>query len=134
MNRADYPPGYFDKNGFQKIDEVVVRGAQALAEKAFNNASFKLAKTNCVIVFKQDSKLTGQVKRDYDSALRQSKTLMELGINSIIYIFLNYPKTVKHHIIDENAFMIENYDGKGKTFIVDVEHIKTDPPVNPSDN
>lgn len=57
-------------------------------------------------MFKQNSNLIGQVKRDYDSELKQAETLMEQAINSIIYIFLNYPKTVKHYIVGENAFMI----------------------------
>jgi len=134
MGNEDFPNDYFEKNGFKKIDESIIRGGQKVAESAYSKVGFKPAKTNCVIVYKQNASLFGQVKRDYDSALRQAKSLMEIGINSIIYIFTNYPSTVKHHVYgDADAiFNIEDYEGKGRTIIKDVSDIDTS--LDPSSN
>ncbi len=125
---------YFEHNGFKQIDDNIIKGGQILAEKSFNSTSFKAAKTNCVIVFKQNDNLYSQIKKDYDSSIRQAKKLMEQGINSIIYIFTNYPHTVKHHIVSDNPMTIPDYDGKGNFFVKDVNDIDTSEPFNPANN
>lgn len=134
MLHTDFPSDYFEHNGFQDIDDITIRGGQTIAEQAFNSAPFKVAKTNCVIVFKQNDNLYAQVKRDYDSSIKQAKQLIEQGINSIIYIFTNYPHTVKHHIVSDNPFTIPDYEGKVRTVIKDVKDIDTTNSFDPSKN
>jgi hypothetical protein len=135
MDKDDLSLDYFEHNGFQKIDDSIIMGCQGLAEKSFNSGPFKTTKKNCVIVFKQNDNLYSQVKSDYNSSIRQAKKLLEQSINSIIYIFTNYPKTVKHHIISDSALSIpEDYEGKGQTFIKDVKDIDTTEPFNPANN
>ncbi len=134
MTNNNYPDDYFEHNGFKNIDDTIIKGGQALAEKSFNSAPFKAVKTNCAIVFKQNDKLYCQLKRDYDSSIRQAKKLMEQGINSIIYMFNGYPNIVKHHIVSDNPFIMPEYEGKGKTFVKDVSNIDTNESFDPSTN
>lgn len=134
MDNPNFPPDYFEHNSFKKIDDSVIRGGQALAEEAYNTAPFKTTKKNCVIVFKQNDNLYSQLKRDYDSSIRQAKKLMEQGINSIIFIFTGYPKIVKHHIVSEKPRSVPEYEGKGREFEVDVSDVDTSEPFNPTDN
>lgn len=134
MNNSNFPPDYFEHNSFKQIDDALIRGGQILAEKAFTGVPFKASKKNCVIVYKQNDNLYSHVKRDYESSIKQAKKLMEQGINSIIYIFTNYPKIVKHHIVSESRDNIPDYEGKGRTFEVDVSDVDTSEPFNPSNN
>ena len=134
MESSKYPIDYFEHNGFKEIDVTIIRGGQAMAEQSFISAPFKALKSNCAIVFKQNDNLYSQLKRDYESSIRQAKKLMEQGINSIIYIFTDYPNIVKHHIVSENPFVIPEYDGKGQTFVKDVKNIDTIDPFNPTNN
>lgn len=124
MQNEKFTADYFEHNGFNEIDETLIKAGQSLAEKSFNSAPFKALKTNCVIVFKQNNNLYAQMKRDYDSAIRQAKKLMEEGINSIIYIFTKYPDIVKHQIVTNSPLEIPDYEGRGKTFIKDVRDLK----------
>jgi hypothetical protein len=115
---------YFEHNGFKKIDDVIIKGGQALAERYYAEAPFKTTKSNCVIVWKQEDQLLVNLKRDYRSALKRAKELMEVEINSIIYLFTDYPKIVKHQIISENPLSdISDYEGKGNISIIGVEDL-----------
>lgn len=120
MDESDF----FDHNGFKIIDDGIITGAQSFAEEIFIQSDFKTQKSNCVIVFKENDKMIANLKRDYQSALKKAKELMEYEINSIIFIFTNYPKTVKHHIVSENPLSdIPDYEGKGNISIVDVTNL-----------
>ena len=110
---------FFERNGFKEINNEIIIGCQKLAEQSFNTAPFKPTKKNCVIVFKQDEVLYSQMKRDYNSATKQAKELLEQKINSIIFIFTNYPQTVIHHIATNDVSSIPDYDGKGKIIAID---------------
>ncbi len=115
---------FFQHNGFKKFDEPIIRGFQYLAEKAYDEAPFKACKLNCVIVFKQSDNLVINIKRDYKSSLKKAKELMEIRINSIIYIFTEYPSIIKHQIVCENPLSdIEEYEGRGNISIVGVSDL-----------
>lgn len=123
MTKREFPAGYFEHNGFPKIDHDIILGAQRLAQEAFDNAPFKTIKTNCVIVYKQNENLCVKIKKNHDSSIKEAKNLMEQGINSIIFSFASYPKIVKHEIVSDNPLSTLDYEGKGQTFVVDVRHI-----------
>ena len=127
-------PDFFEHNGFKEFDDTIICGGQAMAEKIFTEAPFKAVKSNCVIIFKKEDTLFAQIKRDYNSAVKQAKELMEQSINSIIYIFTFYPKTVKHIIVTDGKTEIQDYEGKGNSTEVDVRNIKTDTPFDHSQN
>ena len=115
---------FSEHNGFKFFDEGIITGGQALAKKAYDEAPFKAHKSNCVMVFKQSDQLVVNLKRDYKSSLRKAKELMEMQINSIIYIFTDYPNIIKHHIVTENPLSdISEYEGRGNISIVGVSDL-----------